>query len=799
MLTENDYHQIPEDVVRILNKEKINVKEYRFPYNKDLVDDITYRCQNKTLLFPIIRKCNDEIKDNYFNYDLTSIDIYSAIDEDDVVWDILKFASTNEEYRDSVFSAIRFNDKALPDTIKARKVTCRDKEYDLYDLIDDYKENNSLIESFLKLLPDGEWFRSCYYNEKEESISAEEVYNELSYDDLSLNQLQFCLDYAYENDLDLDNDKFSVSESVSLKSVLEMIGNNDFPDVDRYLEINGFDKSVQVKAPKELLLDEEIMPAELQEWLSAPKSFGKITGYYTESSDHIRLRQAILDDKIYEGAFDKIVDDHDPAIFERTVTWLLENTEDFVYDSATFKTLKSFIECIPEDVELEQIPVMEFNGHIKDEKALMSLCLCDDTKEFINVDNNEFLQQLVKSPKLQSFVQNNHVVYYQASDWLEKHEIKAVDKKWSVSNSAQVKRNYHEWKDPIYKHWKKKEGITIYTSPYKIGTDFLIQRNKETIFQEQIKERSFGYDYIKKFIVVSYPNSGNDKLLTLLAEVSEYASFFTQPFVRLQQMFLEDYQNIQAEAEKHDLDIKEIVKEAINAKAKETANNTNNKNNNGHVENGGDIYLGLDQETEKKLEDNKDTVKDIIKNYSEDELKKLAENPEDIKAKLEEIEEEEDPESQNRQTIGYIGELIYKYYLQDKLHKNAEFAADEGKGEYDFKYDDIYVDVKTNLYSFKDSTVPFYLHISQSKFLQEHPESKYRIVRISLKDLDLEEEYERIKSLYGVDANPRENERLKKECDKTARKYWRKANIEEFNSLSPEYSIKLEVKNKKHA
>lgn len=105
---------------------------------------------------------------------------------------------------------------------------------------------------------------------------------------------------------------------------------------------------------------------------------------------------------------------------------------------------------------------MEFNGHIKDEKALMSLCLCDDTKEFINVDNNEFLQQLVKSPKLQSFVQNNHVVYYQASDWLEKHEIKAVDKKWSVSNSAQVKRNYHEWKDPIYKHWKKKEGITIY-------------------------------------------------------------------------------------------------------------------------------------------------------------------------------------------------------------------------------------------------------------------------------------------------------------------------------------------------
>jgi hypothetical protein len=794
MLSENDYHQIPDNVVRILDNDEIN--EYRFPYNKELVDDITSRCQDKTLLFPIIRICNDDTKANYFNNILTSINISSTVDEDDVVWDILKYASTNEEYRDSVLSAIRFNGKSLPDTIKARKVTCRDKEYDVYDLIDDYKEDNSLIESFLKLLPDGEWFRSCYYNDKEESISSEDIYGELPYDDLSLVQLEFSLNYVYENDVDLEDNRLTASDSVSLKSTLEMVGNNDFPDVDRFLDINGFDKSVQVKAPKELLLEEEIMPSEVQEWLSYPKSFGKITGYYNELSDHIRLRQAIHDGISYAGTYDKIVSDSD--VLARTISWLLANTEEFSYGSSTFDTLKCFIESIPEDVELEQIPVIEFNGRLKDEMALMRLSSYDDTKDFINVDNNEFLQRLATSTKLQSFVQNHHVVYYQTTDWFEKHGIKAAGKKWSVSNSAQVKKTYREWDDPIYKLWKEKEGLTIFTSPYKIGTDFLIQRNKDTIFQEQIKERSFGYDYIKKFIVVNFPNSGNDKLLTLLAKVSEYAPFFTQPFVRLQQMFLEDYQDIQAEAEKHNLDIKKVVKEAINAKK----TGTNEQPGEGEKEpanNEGDVNLGLDQETKKKLENNKDAVKDIVKSYSEDELKKLAENPDDIKSKLEEIEEEEDPESQVRQTIGYIGELIYKYYLQDKLHKDTEFAADEGKGEYDFKYDDIYVDVKTNLYSFKGSTVPFYLHISQSKFLQEHPDSKYRIVRISLKDLELEEEYLRIRSLFGVNTNPRENERLKKECDKIARKYWRKANIDEFNSLSPEYSIKLEVKNKKHA
>ena len=71
MLSENDYHQIPDNVVRILDNTEIN--EYRFPYNKELVDDITSRCQDKTLLFPIIRICNDDTKANYFNNILTSI------------------------------------------------------------------------------------------------------------------------------------------------------------------------------------------------------------------------------------------------------------------------------------------------------------------------------------------------------------------------------------------------------------------------------------------------------------------------------------------------------------------------------------------------------------------------------------------------------------------------------------------------------------------------------------------------------------------------------------------------------
>ena len=134
-----------------------------------------------------------------------------------------------------------------------------------------------------------------------------------------------------------------------------------------------------------------------------------------------------------------------------------------------------------------------------------------------------------------------------------------------------------------------------------------------------------------------------------------------------------------------------------------------------------------------------------------------------------------------RQTIGFIGELIYGHYLENKS-KDFVHAALEGVGEYDFevKTDNIYVDVKTTLYSLKDGTAPFYLHRSQNVFMQKHPNAKYHIVRISLIDLNLKKSYEELRDTYGKDANPMENEHLRKRCEQIAKRYWKAARIEEL-------------------
>jgi hypothetical protein len=155
--------------------------------------------------------------------------------------------------------------------------------------------------------------------------------------------------------------------------------------------------------------------------------------------------------------------------------------------------------------------------------------------------------------------------------------------------------------------------------------------------------------------------------------------------------------------------------------------------------------------------------------------------------------DEEEPTSKVRAVIGYIGEQVYDRYLT-KRGIEHEYVA-EHEGEYDFKVkqgdETVYVDVKTNLYSLEDGTAPFYIHKSQSAFMQKHPDAKFRIVRVSLKDINIEREYTRIKDIYGAEADPAINEKLQKECQKIADTYWKGASIEVFDAKSPEYGLSI--------
>lgn len=214
-----------------------------------------------------------------------------------------------------------------------------------------------------------------------------------------------------------------------------------------------------------------------------------------------------------------------------------------------------------------------------------------------------------------------------------------------------------------------------------------------------------------------------------------------------------------------------------------------------------DTYKHFGKEGWNKFRQNQDAVVDIVDKFSEEELKKIAQSSEDLRAFLNELEnqeEQKDRDSSINSIIGYIGELIYEQYLvQNQIE--YEFSADKGISQYDFVVHpttsgkERYVDVKTTRNTLTDGHSPMYIHKAQDDFLKKNPGVIYRFIRVSLHDLEdeLENEYEMLRDQYGSNADPRKNIDLRNECQNIAKRYWTKANISDFEEASPIYRIEF--------
>jgi hypothetical protein len=99
------------------------------------------------------------------------------------------------------------------------------------------------------------------------------------------------------------------------------------------------------------------------------------------------------------------------------------------------------------------------------------------------------------------------------------------------------------------------------------------------------------------------------------------------------------------------------------------------------------------------------------------------------------------------------------------------------------------------LKSIKDNKIPIGLSASQNAFIRNNPEIQVNIIRISLADISVLYEYNRMINIYGKEQDPELHENLQEECRKIAKNYWREARIGEFDRNSPEYAITIERKN----
>ena len=810
-----NFYRIPDKVQEILQTES---GKYKFASNETMLLRAIERLNNPIKLFPFVKLANANVVASFFNY-LKNINIDSKITKEDLKWQVIEFAAqrnTEENgYIDTVFGLIRHKDNELPESITQQYVKVGENEYDVYVLDEDYKKDNQTIDSFLKCLPsqkEVDYFKEQYYEGKEAEVSTEVLFDELRNLYLTIEQLRFCIDYAIANNEDCDD--LEIKDDVKLTDALDMVLKNNFVGFDKHFKMEDVFFDEQVYAKHEILLESEYLPDVLHKWIdNNPSSLFLFTQLTTSSNPYVAVRQALLDNEPYSDVSCFADVEHKGEI-DHAINWAIEKKLTYAYLSERYKTMMAIIEKLPSDYTV--MPFLRYTGNVaplenefETPKPLFTLERYQDGGSFLSWYSwagSQFQDRLNGSKKLAKFIKDNVVYIYGDNELLFNHGFKK-NPRWNVQTAVDIK-DFPEHDDPVYRIWKKSEeskGITIHISDKPIMINFNIMSSNASIFADKMHDSEFGYEPGKR-VVIQQPNKDGLSLMKTIAKYIGSMEFFKEPFIALQSLYVDQWELLQQGGNggdnegngKSNIDLtnssltEEQAQEAINKISTETAENIDQVNN---------ITKQLNGEELDKLNEVAEPIKELIEGLDKEDLERLAEKKDKILQMMDDLAEaeEEEKESQVRQTIGFIGELIYSHYLENKkLVKDKDFvhAALEGVGEYDFeiKSEKMFVDVKTTLYSLKDGTAPFYLHRSQNVFMQKHPDSKYHIVRISLIDLNLKKSYEELRDTYGKDANPLKNPHLKKRCEAVAKRYWRGAKIEEFDALSPEYAIRIEQK-----
>ncbi len=795
-LAEAGYHEIPQQVQTLMK----NASAYDIATN---IEEALGQCADVTSLFPIVRTQNDKVKQMYFDK-LPIQNIDSKIEEDSLLWAVITYVIKNyEEYGAFLRQKIYIKGKPMPESLQASVVKVGDRLYDLYRLLPGVKECNSIVKSLEEYLPNADAFRAKFFA-TEESPSAADVYAKVNKDQLSVYQLEFCLDCSLNinEQRAFQEHALRLAQSAALQEALDMVSVRAFKDFDRFWVISGFDKSSQVMADDSLLLPEEKLPEALYDWLKADAGrCGFIDGLMDGSNPYIRLRKALKHGGAYVSGL--TIANADTLLLP-TISWILSETGEVVEESDRFRLLKDFINRLPQDVST--VIGMRYTGkcvnsaertsnpdEINSHRALFEVIEIDLECALLNADNVEGFASLLNGcQRLADCVASNRLLYPVYFDSLELPV-------WSVSRQMELKGDEVVWNEPIYRKWKDKCGTSVYISGHPVPTSLTVTCGERVIFSDtQEAGVDFGGNEWKKYVVVCSKTHSVDVILNILKKVANNMHWFRSDFIELQAMRIDTFETLRREAEAKGTSLEALVAAAGVGSAVQGSSAMDQTP-------GGAYSLCLPESmSEQFAQQLLDSVADdqtagvmlnILTIFTPDELLQMSQNPELVSDAL--INPEE-PESKVRRIIGYIGELIFKEYLEKHLDVSYEFSADRGEGRYDFvmhsdkdESERLYVDVKTNLYSFEDGNYPFHLHRSQNKFIHEHPEAQFRIVRISLTDLNVRKEYERLVKIHGKDMDPRKNDHLRSDCERIARNYWKGARIESFLEASPQYKLSI--------
>lgn len=156
----------------------------------------------------------------------------------------------------------------------------------------------------------------------------------------------------------------------------------------------------------------------------------------------------------------------------------------------------------------------------------------------------------------------------------------------------------------------------------------------------------------------------------------------------------------------------------------------------------------------------------------------------------------EEPSSKTkvRKTIHYIGIKLYEGLLKkENIQYQIPDKSSSEKNGYDIKVLPNKL-VKISVVNDKEKDTKKYAPISiskdQHKYMDLSSTNNYSIIRIALKDLEINFERD-IRNIYGAEADIDEDEHLKAKCDKLVKDFWSSKTPDDFYDMISEYNIQI--------
>lgn len=788
----NDYFLLPDSLKNLLGQDQRLKIE-----NDNFVQELIERYGSEKSFIDLVKRQGQTTKQIYFNkistFELNSEE--GKYEKDSYEAKFLDLAIQNQ-WLESLKAKTKINGKNftefnVEDNISLRiKTKEEDKvnylSFSLSEILPKYKGVSDILK---KVKDKFEIITKDFFTQNK--ISFSQINNELKSIKVSaIYQLTYLVAYFCSENSEKDMQKGVISNYLSHQNfnpnqVLEAFFEKKLFFYTEHYQINDFipKNCIYVNSEnKRYIHSNENTPAWVEKWCENEKNkvdFLYEIGVKNDSFSAIRFRKNVIENNSLEiFVIDNLI--NEPIFCENTFQFLANNIPIIKKRDNNYRVLSDFIGkyaekkgIIPpyylvlEKYEEKEGLVLKYKNHITTPLNL-----------YFEKYNESYLKHLhtAKQKLNKNLIDANHSKF---KEILEKNNIKEA--KITSDFLEQKTKDIKEWEVSYYQEWKQDENVKyrffLSKSPiwfeYKINLELIEEKNdgrigmstdnKIYIHKASFENKSI-LDILEEYKEEYFKEKNQkDQLIKLfqLANPSDQEREILEK-IKKQGISLADLQNYTSpkNANKQDQEILTLIeKQGISNKKQLEEYFAQNAIIDKNI-------IELSKNVTEKQKTEIESIVDFLSRQKEDVLHKILElltsigmdsnmlasfleNKDLLKSLL-----ENERKVHIKGITGYIGEMLTYHWLK-RYEKQGEisklkYVADE-RPECDFSFEtknEIFeIDTKTTIGSvYEENSIPFYLKLSQYRYLNQKQPENYLILRIGLKDIS--EDLVKIKKKY---------------------------------------------------